>query len=131
MHSRTLGIAWVLINSKSARQRRTWEIFVFSHTFPVLSKFTFPIFWELHGFQLHPKNPVTSECFVFFPCSCRLMGFHFSHILGILWISASPETFKKPINFKCLCFPILFLYYENSLFPCFENCMDFCFTRCI
>ena len=29
---------------------------VFSHTFPVLRKLTFPIFWELDGFLLHTKN---------------------------------------------------------------------------
>ena len=28
---------------------------VFSHNFPVLFKFIFPIFWELYGFLLHPK----------------------------------------------------------------------------
>ena len=37
-----------------------WEthyfgMFVFSHIFPVLWKFTFPKFWELYGFMLHPK----------------------------------------------------------------------------
>ena len=30
---------------------------------------------------------------------------------------------------KYLCFPMLFLYYVNSLFPVFGNCMDFCFTQ--
>ena len=29
------------------------------------------------------------------------MGNHFPHILGIIWISASPEIFKKPIKLKC------------------------------
>ena len=32
-----------------------FEMFVFSHIFPLLWEFTFPIFWELHGFLLHPK----------------------------------------------------------------------------
>ena len=32
---------------------------------------------------------------------------------------------------KSLCFPILFLYYVNSLFPYFGNCLDFCFTQTI
>ena len=31
------------------------KIPVFFHTFPVLFKFTFPIFWELYGFVLPPK----------------------------------------------------------------------------
>ena len=46
------------------------------------------------------------------------MEIHFSHVLGILWISASPEIFKKPINLKCLYFPIPFPYYGNPLLPC-------------
>ena len=32
------------------------------------------------------------------------MGNHFPHILGIIWISASPEIFKKPIKLKCFWF---------------------------
>ena len=63
----------------------------FSHTFPELSESTFPTFWELYRFMLHPK------------------------------------ILKKPINLKCLCFPILFPNYGNPLFPCFGNCMGFCF----
>ena len=134
---------------------------MFSLTFPVLCKFTFPIFWELYGFLLHPKylrNPLlwnvcvfpyfpftmgftfpyfgnfmgfyftqnTSQTqhfgmLAFFPYFSRIMGIHFYHTLGIVWISASSEIFKKPINFKCLCFPILFPYNGNSLFPCFGN----------
>ena len=30
---------------------------------------------------------------------------------------------------ECLCFSIRFPYYENSLFPCFRNGMDFWFTE--
>ena len=67
--------------------------------------------------------------FVFFPYISRIMEIHFSQFLGIVWISASSEIFKKPINLKCLCFPILFPYNGNSLFPCFGNCMDFCIKR--
>ena len=57
------------------------------------------------------------------------MGIHFSLVLGIVWISASYEIFKKPINLKCLCFPILFPYNGNPLLPCFGNSMDFCFKQ--
>ena len=57
------------------------------------------------------------------------MRIHVSHALGIIWISASLEIFKKPINLKCLCFPKLFPYYGNPLFLCFGNCMNFCFIR--
>ena len=57
------------------------------------------------------------------------MGIHFSHILGTVWISASPKIFEKPNTLECLCFRIFFLYNENTVFPCFGNCMDFCFKR--
>ena len=57
------------------------------------------------------------------------MGIHFSHVLGILWISFSPKIFEKPINLKCLCFPILFQYCGNPISPCFGNCMDICFKQ--
>ena len=67
--------------------------------------------------------------FVFSPYFSRIMGIHFSHVLGIVWISASSKIFKKPINLKCLCFPILFPYNGNPLFPYFGNCMDFCFKQ--
>ena len=67
--------------------------------------------------------------FVFFPYFPRIMGIHYFHVLEIIWISASPEIFKKPINLKCLCFPILFPYYANPLFLCVGDCMDFCFKQ--
>ena len=57
------------------------------------------------------------------------MGIQFSHVLGIVWISASSKLFKKSINLKHLFFPILFPCYGNPLFPCVGNCMDFCFQR--
>ena len=57
------------------------------------------------------------------------MEIHFSHVLGTAWISASSKKFQKPLTLKCLCFPIFFPYYGNSLFPYFGNCMDFCFTQ--
>ena len=57
------------------------------------------------------------------------MGIHRFHILGIVWISASLKIVEKPINLKCLCFFMLFLYNGNPLFPYFGNCMDFCIKR--
>ena len=108
-----------------------FEIFVFSHIFSLLWEFTFPIFLEFYGFLLHPKylrNPLSwNVCF--FLILFRIMEFHFSHILGIVWISASSKVFKNTINLKCLCFPILFPDYGNPLFPCVGNCMDFCFKQ--
>ena len=75
------------------------------------------------------EKPITLECLFFFPYFSRFLGIHFSHVLGIVWVSASSKIFKKPINLKCLCFPILFPYYGNTLFPCVGNCMDFCFQQ--
>ena len=57
------------------------------------------------------------------------MEIHFSHVLGIVWISASPKIFEKPITLECLYYPILFPYYENPLSQCFGKCMDFCFSQ--
>ena len=88
-----------------------FEMFVFSHTFPVLWEFTFAMFWELHGFLLHLKylrNPWNCNVCVFPYFSCT-METHFSHILGIAWISASNEKSKKPLTLKCLRFPYSFL----------------------
>ena len=106
-------------------------MFVFSNTFPVLWKSTFPMFRELYWFQLHPKHLRNTYLWnvCVFPYFSLSMEINFPHVLGIVWISASPEIFKKPINLKCLCFPILFPYYGNPLFPCFGNCMDFCVTQ--
>ena len=94
-----------------------FETFAFSHTFPVLWKSTFSMFRELDGFLLHTKNLRNP------------MGVLFSHILGIVWINASHELCKRPIALKCLYFPISFPYYDNSVFPCFWNCMGFYYTR--
>ena len=108
-------------------------MFVFSHTFLVVWKSTFPMFRELYRFQLHTKylkNTKLWNVCVFPYISCTMEN-HFSHVSGMVWISASPEIFKKPINLKCLCFPVLFPYYGNPLFPCFGNCMDFSVTQSI
>ena len=64
--------------------------------------------------------------FSYFSCAMQI---HFSHILEIVCISASRKIFEKPITLECLCFPIFFPYYGNSLFPCFGNWLDFCFKR--
>ena len=82
-----------------------FEMFVFSPIFPLQWEFTFPIFWEWYGFLLHPKYFRNQHFgkFAFFPYFFRNMGIHFSHVLGIVWISASSKIFKKPINLKRLC----------------------------
>ena len=107
-------------------------MFVFSHIFPLLWEFSFPIFWDLHGFPLHLKYLRNSLFWnvCFFPILFQYYGDSLCSCFGdCIWISASPEIFKNPINLKCLCFPILFPYYGNPLFPYFGNCMDFCFKE--
>ena len=88
-------------------------MFLFSHTFPVSGHSTFPIFWKLPGFLLQGKNSrnpwLWNVCVV--PYFSLTMGNHFSHILGIVWISASPKIFEKPNILKCLCFSHTFFLY--------------------
>ena len=127
--SNLLGTAWVSVSSKIFQKPLTLECLCFPIFFPYYGNSLFPYFgncmdfcftlnsWETHYFRM----------FVLFPYFSRITGIHFSHVLGIVWISASSELFKKPINLKCLCFPILFPYNGNPLFSCFANCMDFCF----
>ena len=52
-----------------------------------------------------------------FPCFSGFMEIHFPHVFGIVYISASPKTFDKPITLEC------------PLFPCFGSCIDFCFAQ--
>ena len=100
--------------------------------FPCYGNSLFPYFGNCMGFS-STQNIWETHYFgmfvFFFPYFSRFMGIHFSHVLGIVWVSASSKIFKKPINLKCLCFPILFPYYGNTLFPCVGNCMDFCFQQ--
>ena len=89
----------------------------------------FPVFGNCMDFCFTQNIWETQTFKCFFTYFSRIMRIHVSHVLGIIWISASLEIFKKPINLKCLCFPTLFLYYGNPLFVCFGNCMNFCFIR--
>ena len=112
-------------------------MFVFSHIFPLIWEFTFPIFWKLYGLMPHMKyvrNPQLCNVCVF-PYISLTMSIHFSHVLRIVQVSVSREIFKKPIthNFgifvliylEMFCFLIFFLYYRKSLSPCFgDNTTD-------
>ena len=95
-------------------------MFVFYHTFPVLWKSTFPMFWELHGFLLHPKylrNPwIWNVCAL--PYVSRAMEIHFPYVLGIAWISASPK--------KCLRNPWI---WNVCIFPCFSDTIEIHFPH--
>ena len=63
--------------------------------------------------------------FVFFPILLQYyMVIHSSHALGIAWISASREIFKKYLTFECFCFAIFFFpHYGNSLSPFWGKCI--------
>ena len=97
--------------------------------FPNYGNSLFPHFGNCMDFCFAQNIWETLECLLFLPYFFRIMGTHFSHVLGIVWIFASSRIFKKPINLKCLCFSILFPYNGNPLFPCVGNCMDFCFKQ--
>ena len=104
-------------------ETRNFEMFVFSHIFSLLWEFTFPIFWELYGFLLHPKYlKLWNVCF-FSPYFFRIMGIRFSHVLGIVWISASPKIFEKLWNFYFFShtFPVLWEF----TFPVFWELYGF------
>ena len=65
-------------------------MFVFSHTFPVLWKSTFPMFWVLGIVWISASREICKkqltldlECFVFSYFS-RTIGNHFPHVLGTI-----------------------------------------------
>ena len=107
------------------------KCFCFPIYFPYYANSPLPYFGNCMDFCFTQNISETQHfgMFAFFPYFSLIMGIHFSHVLGIVWISASSEKFKKPINLKCLCFPILFPYNGNPLFPCFGNCIDFCLKQ--
>ena len=89
------------------------------------------MFWKFYGFLFHLKYlrnlSISNVCV--FPYISGTMEIYFPHVLGILWIPAWHKIFKKSVNLKCLCFPVLFSYYRNPLSQCFGNCMNFCFNQ--
>ena len=125
--SHILGHALISPSYKEFKKCLTLKC-LFSLIFPLLWEFTFPIFWGLYGFLLHPKylrNPLLWNVF-FFPVLC---GFTFPMFWELHGFLLQVKNFKKPLTVKCLCFSIFFLYYGISLFPYFGNCMDFCFIQ--
>ena len=97
--------------------------------FPYCGNSLFPYFGNCMDFCFTQNIWGTQhfQMFAFFPYFSCIMRIHFSHVFGIIWFSASSKVFKKSINVKCLCFPILFPCYGNPLFPCVGNCIDYCF----
>ena len=94
---------------------------VFSHTFPINSKFTFPNNLGIAWISASPKifeKPINLKWL------CFPMPFpNYGNPLSLCFWDCKDFCFTQNI------FLILFQYYENSLFPCFRNCMDFCFTQ--
>ena len=127
--SHVLGTTWISASSEKFQKHLTLKCLCFLIFFPYYGNSLFPYFGNCMDFCFTQNISETLECLFFFPYFPRIMGIHFSHVLGIVWISASSKIFKKPINLKCFCFPILFPYYGNPLFPSVENCMDFCFQQ--
>ena len=129
--SQVLGIVWISASSKIFKKPINLKCLCFPILFLYNGNPFFPCFGNCLDFWLKRK---ISETLNFWNV-CVLsyfslaMGIHFFHNLGIVWISDSPKKFKKPVNVKCLYFPILFPYYGNPLFPCVGNCMDFCFKQ--
>ena len=118
----------LMLHTKYLRNSWLQNFCVFSCV-SLIVKIHFSKFSKMRGFLFHEKyviNPyVRNICvFPYFSCTTEI---RFSHVLIIAWIFDSRKIFQKPITFECLCFLILFPYYENSLFLCFGNCMDFCF----
>ena len=129
--SHVLGTRWISASYEKFKKPLNLKCLSFPNFFPYNGNSLFPYFgncmdfcftqniWETHYFGM----------FVFSHTFPVLWEFTFSHVLRIAWISASSEIFKKPINLKCLCFPIPFPHYGNSLFPWVGNCTDFCFKQ--
>ena len=98
-------------------------MFVFSHTFPVLWKSTFPMFWVsgivwISASHKICKKHLTLECSVFSYISCTI-GNHFPHVLGIILMmwrlmkkfyfwshfhaDVYVKVFTKKVNLFCSC----------------------------
>ena len=112
---------WKLHGVSSTLDLRTSEGYGKFLCFPILFLYyvnsLFPYFGNCMDFCFARSIWDTHKFGMFVFSHTRIMGIHFSHILGIEWVSASPKIFKRPINLKYLCFPILFPYHGNPLFP--------------
>ena len=123
-NSHLFSVKWVKI-LKFLPKPTAWEWYGFPQNISML--------WELGHSQtlgiawvfINSKSVSRAELGVvsIFPYLFCNMGISSSQRLGIVWISASHEIFKKPLTLEYLCFLIFFLYYVKSLFPCSGNCM--------
>ena len=127
--SHVLGTRWISASYEKFKKPLNLKCLSFPNFFPYNGNSLFPYFGNCMDFCFTQNIWETLEFLLFFSYFSRIMGIHFSRVLGIVWISASSKIFKKPINLKYLCFPILFPYYGNRLSQCVGSCMDFCFQQ--
>ena len=129
--SHVFGTAWISASCEKFKKLLTLKCLVFFPYFFLTMGIHFShilvIVW-ISALSKYLRNLyLWNACF--FVYFFRIMGIHFSNDLQIVSTSASSKIFRKLINLNCLCFPIRFPYYENSVFSCFRNCIDFYFTR--
>ena len=133
--SHSLGTAWISASREIFKKPLTFECLCFPIFIPYYGNSLSPCFGNCmssqgKSLQTHILGTtwISAEYFhVMGICTLPDIG---DCLLGIAWTSASREMIKKPLTtLECLCFPIFFSYYGNSLFLCFGNCIDFCFTR--
>ena len=127
--SHVLVTACISASSEKFQKHLNLKCLFFLILFPYYGNSLFSYFGNCMDFCFTQNIWETLKCLFFFPYFSRIMRIHFSHVLGTAWISASSKKFQKHLTLKFLCFPILFPYYGNPLFPCVENCMDFCFQQ--
>ena len=80
-------------------------MFVFSHKFSILWKFTYPMLWELYGFLFYAKylrNPSLLNVSSF-PYFIFTMWIPFPHVFGIVWIKR--KNLSKSISGKDMSIP--------------------------
>ena len=148
--SHVLRTAW--ISASSEKFQKHFEMFVFSHIFSLLWEFTFPIYWELYGFLLHPKHLRNFGMFAFFPHTFpvlweftfpmfwELYGFllhpkflrnpYIWNVCAFLYFSRIIEiqfshvlAIPETLNFEMFMFSHIFPYSANSLFSYSGNCI--------
>ena len=115
--SQVLGIAWISASSKIFKKPINLKCLCFSIPFSYNGNPLFLCFGNYMDFCIKRKIPesLNFEMFMFFHIFFPYCANSLSHILGIVCINATHEVWKKLIVLECLCFPIRFPYYENSV----------------
>ena len=128
--SHRLGTVWISATCETCKKPIPLEFLCFLLILPYYGNSIFPCFWNLLQFPRflfhtkYLKDPWFLNVCIF-PYFSRTMRIRFSYVLGTVWIFASCKVWKKALDFRMFCFPILFSYYRNSFFPCFgDNTTD-------